>query len=172
MKLSAKLFTPDLKPSVYYDLLKAFCSAYRALERAAGNVPMIANLLVERSKISLLEQDLQHIKNRLETVNDDFPASTLPKTDSEALSLGMMYVMEGATLGGKQIVNYLERFAWIELENSLNFFNSYGDDRGKMWKEFIEVLEKYAESNPSERDTIVKGAYQAFSHIDKAITRV
>ncbi len=172
VKLGGKLLTPGLTPGGYHELLTAFYNCYRAMEDAAGRIPMIAALLHERSKLPWLERDLQYLRQSVAKDQVNFPTVTVAGTQGTARALGMMYVMEGATLGGKHIVNYLLDFDWIELDTCLNFFNSYGHERGKKWKEFTAILEAYSKEHPSETERILSGASEAFGCIDDAITRV
>ncbi len=172
MKLGGKLLRPDLTPAAYCDLLRAFHAAYTTLESTAGHTPLVAGMLRERSKLSWLEKDIAFLQHTTAGNGIDLYATCLPETNSSARAMGMMYVMEGATLGGKQIVGFLLRFDWIELRSCVNFFNSYGSERGRMWREFTAALEKYADNNPSETDHILAGAHEAFHHIDEVITQV
>lgn len=171
-KLGGKLLTPGLTPGGYHKLLTAFYACYQAMEAAAGQTPMIAELLRERSKLPWLERDISYLKQSVPKAQANFPTVTVRGTQDSAMALGMMYVMEGATLGGKHIVNYLLDFDWIELDTCLNFFNSYGNERGKKWKEFTSILEAYAEDHPPGAERILSGASEAFGCIDNAITRV
>ena len=169
--LSKKLLISALLPNDYHQLLTAFYTSYHALEHAVNSQQNLAPLLKERSKLPLLQRDLHHMHQLLNKAPDHLPWHPLPEIDSEAMALGTMYVMEGATLGGKQIVNYLKRIDWVDPPTCLNFFNSYGSERARMWKSFTHYLETYAERHPSQHDLVIRGAKLAFDHIDDAITR-
>ena len=171
-KLGGKLLTPKLTPSTYHQLLTAFYTSYHALEKATTNIPAVVSLMKERSKLSWLEKDMSYLQPFSVGNDIGLSAENIPQVSNCATALGMMYVMEGATLGGRQIVNYLLNFDWIDLDTCLNFFNSYGDQRGKMWKEFTAMLEEYARNHPTETGDILSGAYKAFGCIDQAITQV
>ena len=68
-------------------------------------------------------------------------------------ALGSMYVFEGATLGGQFITRHLAgRFG---LPAAGEYFNSYGDDVGRMWKAFRGVL---LEHSSPEADPVIIGA--------------
>jgi len=91
-----------------------------------------------RDKLAALEQDLQEMnmqKEDLDAVDFDF----LLKDHSNASSLGAMYVLEGATLGGNVIQKKLR--ANPAFENlSLNYYNVYAQNLMPNWLSFVKVL--------------------------------
>lgn len=91
-----------------------------------------------RYKVTALEQDLIEMdmhKEDLDAINFDF----LLKDHSNASSLGAMYVLEGATLGGNVIHKKLR--ANPAFENlSLNYYNVYAQNLMPNWLSFVQVL--------------------------------
>lgn len=161
------LFSTDLTPLGYQHLLSKFCHAYAELERSISQIPEMKAILKRRSKVHLLRKDLNYVKSitGINSVNGFEPHSLA--ADNYAHALGMLYVMEGATLGGKFIVKHLLEVNWVTLEGCLNFFNSYGSRRGEMWKQFTKIVENYSNQYPDQDHYIVKGARSAFVHMDK-----
>lgn len=107
--------------------------------------------LEKRRKLPFLLKDLRDLKFQL-------PERTVIKTEAEAF--GILYVMEGATLGGNVIAKNLAKnpeFADV----SFNFFGCYGAETGILWKNFREVLEsEYQDSNAEDILSGAKRAYQ------------
>jgi heme oxygenase len=91
-----------------------------------------------RDKLTALEQDLEEMnmhKEDLDAVNFNF----MPEDQSNASSLGAMYVLEGATLGGNVIQKKLR--ANPAFENlSLNYYNVYSQNLMPNWLSFVNVL--------------------------------
>ena len=68
-------------------------------------------------------------------------------------ALGLLYVVEGATLGGQVISR--------RLEVKLAFFRGYGEATGRMWRETSARLR--AVSNPAAQDEAVRSAVSCFT---------
>jgi len=70
-------------------------------------------------------------------------------TANNATVLGAMYVLEGATLGGNVIVKKLKVNPNLQSLNlGFHYYQVYGADLGKNWKQFLHVLNtKISEEN-------------------------
>jgi len=84
-----------------------------------------------------------------------------PSPTNLAEALGMLYVLEGSTLGGHVIIRNLRK-AGSECA-SLAFLDPYGPETGRRWRDFIDVLER-ATSSERARIHACKGAVLAFDH--------
>ncbi|WP_185154089.1 biliverdin-producing heme oxygenase [Fulvivirga sp. M361] len=166
VKLGAVLFKPNLLPSEYHQLIAKFYYAYSQLEHSINAVQEIRLLLNDRTKIPLLKKDLSYMESITGMKLSDSDLYELAAAENYGIALGMLYVMEGATLGGKYIVGGLRKLDWMVWEECLNFFNSYGDQRGVMWKKFTNYVMQYAEDNPREHQQILKGARVAFGYMN------
>jgi heme oxygenase (biliverdin-IX-beta and delta-forming) len=79
---------------------------------------------------------------------------------SYSFHLGMLYVLEGSSMGGKVISLHLGKTLG---DVPASFFNIYGNQVGSQWKRFIECLENYhADSSEEERQLTVDGAVYGF----------
>ncbi len=68
-------------------------------------------------------------------------APSLPPVTNVLQAFGVMYVMEGSTLGGQIIANML-RDKNIKFSNmGLSFFEGYGENTLAMWKSFTACLD-------------------------------
>ncbi len=169
--LREKLFSPTLEPTDYYLLLRSFLLAYEVFENNISKFNLTNDLLFNRSKLSYLEKDLKNL-----TV--DFFISDIPSQNSDDIevqsleeALGVFYVTEGATLGGKIILENLKRYPWMKTEKYASFFNSYGSKRGQMWSEFNQIVEDYFKTNSNKSDEYIIGANKAFNHIYNIIIK-
>ena len=163
-KLGGQLFHTNLQASQYRQILGKFHLAYVTLEGSISDFPLIQKLLQKRSKIAMLERDIENLSS------NDHPelVAQLPFAPVQNLheALGVMYVMEGATLGGKYITGHLKSHGWANDLNCTSFFNSYGDRRGEMWKAFIELVENHTKENPRYFDLFMTGVNRTFTYLN------
>lgn len=134
-----------------YQFLKHFESiVFKSLsQETAGKLG-----LQNRAKLKFLESDMQSLG--LET---KYSAES-PTIKSEAEALGILYVMEGATLGGNIIARNLAKNPNFQ-DIKLNYFGAYGDQTGVLWKQFREVLENHqAEESSADYLQGAKRAYE------------
>ncbi len=170
--LRNKLFDCQLSPSRYYDVINAFYAAYSSLESAISGFPLTSELLKKRSKIELLKKDLIYLRSGYFVKAPYISAPPLPRVANEAAALGVMYVMEGSTLGGKIIVNHLMKYDWMNVDLYGNFFSNYGSDRSDMWSEFGQVVNGFFVANNQAANQLVSGAKIAFEYIYSLLIRI
>ena len=77
---------------------------------------------------------------------DEAAVAALPRRranvpGSEAEALGMLYVLEGSTLGGQVIRRGLERSFGPEVLGATRFFDGRGAQTGPLWRAFLQQLE-------------------------------
>jgi heme oxygenase len=72
-----------------------------------------------------------------------FPRSSgyLPAVTWSEQVLGIVYVLEGSTLGGAWLLKQLAPLG-ITAAHGGSYLASYGSDRGKMWQRFLFTLEE------------------------------
>lgn len=156
--LSKKLLSPDLLPLDYALYLSAMQQVMLFTEENA--FPYLLSIipdLVKRKKTAWLTADLQN----LAVLINEIPAfKPQIATSSPSYFLGMMYVIEGSTLGGRVILKQLP----AQLQNSTHFFSGYGNETGPMWKSFISNLTGYAILDEN-RQLIIEGVKDMFQYI-------
>jgi len=120
--------------------------------------------LNERYKSDLIVKDLIGTgipKEKIVTFPiHKFSASTT------AEALGIMYVLEGSTLGGKILYKHINQELGLSYENGASYFWGYGQKTGILWKNFISTLAGYAVEENCEEE-IIATAIQTFTTIDK-----
>ena len=95
----------------------------------------------------------------------------LPRLETIPEALGCLYVLEGATLGGKIITEHLKKVLPLDESRGCSFFNSYGDDVGRMWSSFLGILRRHCEKH-GDADVVVQSACQTFACLDWWISDV
>jgi heme oxygenase len=85
------------------------------------------------------------------------PVNAAVTAANPAQALGLMYVVEGSTLGGKVIRKALA--AGGGSLAGMEFLDPYGDATGAQWRAFLAVLDDIAQG---DLDAAVDGALQGF----------
>lgn len=165
--LVSGLLDPTLSPDRYVQLLRAFAAFYRRLEPRLGVAlgPWLArfpSVYRYQPRLPLLQADLA-----------DLGGDSLPETGGATpVSLttetvpGVLYVLEGATQGGRVIAPRLRRALGVSGHWGARYFNLHGQlDSWSHFREWILYLEPYLDEN-----AILKGALTTFTglhaHLD------
>jgi heme oxygenase len=144
----------------YQALLRSFYGFYAPLEDriAAACAPELRPFFNARRKLPLLAADLRHFGIDPEQL----PTSPyLPEAQTAAAALGIMYVTEGATLGGQVLTRHAEKQLGLTGGQGYRFWSGYGAETRSMWSGFIELL--HSDNN----DEVVRAAIDTFRSLDK-----
>ncbi|MDT6922340.1 biliverdin-producing heme oxygenase [Pseudomonas atacamensis] len=162
-------FSDTLDTPAFERLMQAYYGFYQPLEQAllaSGAVPDDFNLL-PRLKADTLRADLR----ALGATADDLPlCEDLPVIGSSAASLGVLYVLEGATLGGQILRREIAARLNLDADNGAAFLDVYGAATGRRWREFIEYLSNRPMA-AGERAAVVSAAQITFSCFEQWLER-
>ncbi len=155
---------PQIARADYVRYLSTLLGYYAPLERQLRN---LTNLyqdvpdLDRRWKVPLLEQDLRSL-GLSEAALASLPnCQRLPSLGHVPRALGLLYVLEGSTLGGQVIYRRLRDLLPEEVGTAASFLLSYGPDTVPMWQEFRRLLTACARSVTDE-DLMVSAAAETF----------
>ena len=81
-----------------------------------------------------------------------------------ARTIGIAYVLEGSTLGGRYILSRLPPAIAAVRASSCAFLDAYGEATGTRWRAFGEVVERGVISQADERAAI-EGARDCFARL-------
>lgn len=95
------------------------------------------------------------------------PLSPFPQPNSVAEALGMMYVLEGSTLGGKMMKRMLAERCGDD--DDLAFLDPYGKETGVRWRAFVDVLVRETAGGDARMAQACDGARAAFSQANKVL---
>jgi heme oxygenase len=95
------------------------------------------------------------------------PPPRLPGSRSEAL--GLLYVLEGSTLGGRVILRQLASTG-MDLDG-LGFLDPYGSESGRMWRQFLELLEIHVSGSETGIEQAVIGARNGFEWAEACLCK-
>lgn len=154
--------------SGYVRLLEGLRAAHGALDAALdafGPGMPVANL-EDRRKTAWLDADLRVLRpGALPEPPSEPRGLPVPRTVGEAM--GMLYVAEGSTLGGRQIASRIAALG-LDAGRGGRFFHGYGARTGAMWRAFVATLEGLAD-DPTEIERAVVSARMTFEHFGRCI---
>ena len=143
--------------SDYVNLLSLLYGYYAAVEN------QLTKYFQDPSRIDLLRrQKAFRLLDDMAIFSPGYPppalCARLPEVTSFHAALGVLYVLEGSTLGGRIIARLISRK--LGVNSGLNFFLSYGNDVDKMWASFKLILQE--PFSPEQKAEVVAGALQTF----------
>lgn len=162
LPISLKLTSADLSIKDYIHYLQLMQPVICFTENEI--FPVVKNVvddIDERKKQHLIKKDLQYLK----------AASSLKKFTIEdyqihdvSFALGVLYVIEGSTLGGRVILKNIQHILNLNEENGASYFAGYRDKTGSLWKHFLNKLTS-CETQTKTQEKIIAGANAAFKSI-------
>lgn len=158
-------FTADQE--LYTRLIEAYFGFYRPLENLLCQTAMTISGLdwLIRSKTPSLEADLYALGLDADEIARIPQCPFSLEINCAADVLGVLYVLEGATLGGQSLRNGLYSRLGIDEHRGGRFFAVYGTSTLVMWRGFLACL--YEVRDPAERAQSVVAAeatFKAFEH--------
>ena len=158
------LLDPQLSRKSYRCLVTKFHGYYAPLEERMLALPWWEEInfdYVERLKTPRLEQDLIALGGTADELAKNPRCEELPELVAISQALGCLYVIEGATLGGRTITRHLQASLGLMAETGGAFFAGYGAETGRRWQAFGAMLSTVVERRSGE-DEIVASANRTF----------
>lgn len=125
------------------------------------HVPAAAVLQQALSAIEGLDLGARLRSGDLDRHRRDGALPAFPSPTSPANALGMLYVLEGSTLGGRVILRQIGTRAD---DVDLGFLDPYGTEAGDRWRAFLGVIDREIGDDPALLDELSAGAVRAFVH--------
>jgi heme oxygenase len=147
----------------YVQMLARLWGLYGPLEAALARIdwPGAETLVRQRAKTGWLAADLHDFGLGSRTIESLPKATVLPAIAEVADVFGVLYVLEGATLGGQIILAQVTAELGATEDAGARFFASYGSEVGVRWRSFVEALERFGEP-PRVADRIERAAMTTF----------
>lgn len=162
--LSARIVSPDVTIEEYGQYLVQMYAVNRDVEQNVyTRLKSVVADVDNRNKAHQIAADLQAI-NYTEPLPTDNPITAGKPEMSEAFALGVMYVIEGSTLGGRVILKNIGPALQLTEEHGASYFGGYGANTGGYFGSFMQVLAEYPNSEAEEAE-VIAGADYAFSAI-------
>ena len=165
--LLCRLTQPDLTLTEYLRIVEAYAHFYRCVEaRILQAAPAPGFCYEARRKSAWLDSDLKQLGKRMpgppplaEQYWDIGPIN-----GSGELA-GVLYAIEGSTLGGQVIGRHLARHLGLHADSGARFFNAYGDQTQSRWQDFCLWLESLNEQT-GELAHAQASARKLFRHLE------
>ncbi|MGV3459200.1 MAG: biliverdin-producing heme oxygenase [Flavobacterium sp.] len=164
LPISKAIISPDITKEEYTTYLSLMHDVVKDTEE--NIMPVVANIVADldiRRKTHLIEDDLEHL-GASKTVYEK-PLSK-GQTLTPAFALGVFYVVEGSSLGGRVILKNIKPMLNLDENGGAKYFTGYGAVTGSTWRNFVMMTERYAEEG-NNADEIIAGANYAFGAIKK-----
>jgi heme oxygenase len=161
------LMKTDLSLDNYHQFVSRFFGFYAPLESQLLAAPHWQNLAFDyqaRQKTPRLKQDLLSLGSSPESLAVAPQCTDLPEVTTPGHLLGCLYVIEGATLGGRVITRHLQNQLGLTPDSGGAFFDGYGAQTGSHWKAFCTMLSENADDvgDGGRQEAIVAGANRTF----------
>ena len=161
LSVSASILSPEMKVADYVEYLSLMHDVHKNTEEIIFPfLSGIINDLETRKKKHLIENDLNYLNHKKVFSNKVFNI----QEPTLAFALGILYVIEGSSLGGRFILKNITTVPGLDNGEGTSYFNGYGDKTGSYWKSFLNSLSEY-EQNYNCGETIIEGAVYAFESI-------
>lgn len=171
-RLLISLLEPDLSRENYVKVLQAFYGFYKPLEEMLlqnCNSTELKSAIESRLKTRLILKDLNILGQG--EVSCLPLCSQLPCADRISACLGILYVCEGSTLGGRVIAKSLHAATGITAESGGAFFNGYGADTSSMWKDTCRILNGVSQDNQIQITESVMSAVETFDTLNNWLAK-
>ncbi|MBK4998691.1 biliverdin-producing heme oxygenase [Pseudomonas sp. S31] len=109
---------------------------------------------VERAKAPALVRDLLALGLSAADIDALPLCQALPAVEDEARALGVMYVLEGSTLGGQVLKRAMAERLGLAPDRGLGFLDVYGAASGSYWRAFLERLADAACTQAAQAATV------------------
>lgn len=152
---------PDLDRDAYQRIIQAYYGFHAPLQRQIERFHASQFAQPERQKVPALVKDLRALGLSDSQIGALPLCADLPPLTCEADLLGIMYVMEGATLGGQVLRRIIAERLAIDADNGAEFLDVYGRDTGRLWKAFLRQLADF--DHPDYNQQVVDSACTTFT---------
>lgn len=166
------LFARARDVSSYAEVLRRFRAFYAAIEPrllAIADPRLEEFRISERLKAKTLDADLAAISD----VGETFALSdeNVPAVKSFTDALGILYVLEGSTLGGQVITRHFQKtLPELSPARGLAFFNGYGTRTRERWMEFMGLLNARGSAlSEDERSEVAQSARATFQAMESVL---
>ncbi len=151
----------------YRDYLRAMYGFTAPVEQRLRRLPQQLGNELElerRCKSELIAEDLAAVERRLSSTTST-PAwcDALPEDRDATQALGILYVLEGSTLGARWLLRHLQP---LDVDDCSRYLQSYGEALGSMWEKMRGALVRHAALHPEQAPRLIAAAQDTFDKLD------
>ncbi|WP_116787967.1 biliverdin-producing heme oxygenase [Flavobacterium psychrotrophum] len=169
LPVSESILKPDVTDVEYGHYLTIMRDVVKDAEE--NIFPITATVITDldsRNKTHLIEADLTAVgavvTDAEKPLSDGIENLTLP------FALGVLYVIEGSTLGGRVILKNINGVLGHDAEKGAAYFSGYGGQTGSRWKAFLDQFTAYEAANNAGEE-IIAGANYAYNAINRHFSK-
>ncbi len=164
LPISVAITHPSVTKEAYTNYLLRMLPVVQDVEQ--NIFPLLAEVIPDieqRRKLPLLQQDLEFLQAAI-PIRPEQPLSDGVLPMSRPFALGILYVLEGSTLGGRFIGNNIQKTLGYNADAGGRYFAGYRENTGVLWKDFLKYLGDFEKTENAAAE-IISGANVAFSKI-------
>lgn len=171
------LLQPGYSLADYRLLLQTLYRLYSALEPrlaefAAGRVAGFD--YAARAKLAWLQADLDYFGIDPAALEASEPPLAVPAIASLGDYVGVLYVVEGSTLGGQLISKRLQQYLGLTPNGGARFYAGYGEASAVRWRDYLAFAESVA-ADAEQSKAAEMAANRTFAlfeaELDRAVMR-
>ncbi len=152
--------------AVYRAFLEDFFRFVRPVEAVLGALDLkpLGIDYQSRRKLSWIEADLRDLGHTDESLSNLPRFEGVPTLTEPVEALGVMYVLEGSSLGRQVMLGKLGARLNISPDWAGHFFSGYGKQTGAMWHNFVAILNEVGRVPEAARliETAALASFAAF----------
>ncbi len=164
-------FRADFNRPLFLKWLDLMHGFYRQIDRTVGQSSFSSTCGWHyAARCPLIERDLAALAGRAPEDSAD-PSRILAKLQSLGNTgeiAGMLYVVEGSTLGGNVLLGVLGKRAGVTAASGASFFAPHGENPQPCWAEYVQLLSRLS-SEPGTEHDVVHGAKTTFTTLQEWI---
>lgn len=157
----------SVDPGRYAALLRRWYGVHAVLEPRLDRWHRRTGLLdwPQRRRLHLLEADLEALGDSRRSRRRLPLCPGLPSVDDTSRALGVLYVVEGATLGGAVLSRRL-RDSRVPAD-ARRFLAGYGDQVGPRWSGLRATTSAWVGDDPGREDAVAAAARETFAVLER-----
>ena len=118
-----------------------------------------------RRKLSLLTGDLLALGKDPDSIAALLRCPSVPVCSNAAAAFGCVYILEGATLGGRTLLPLVQSRLGLTAGTGASFLASYGEQVTPMWRSFAAALDAWCVS-PERTADAARAAVSTFDALE------
>jgi len=164
-----RLMAPDLSREEYRALVARLYGfhlvAEAAVAGAARMLPPELSLGRRLRRTSLLAADLAAL-GLSEAAVAVLPLCTMRPCRRAEEAWGVLYLLEGSSLGGQVIARHLAVTLGLTATTGASGMAPYGAETGELWRAFKQALDTAAVDGTLDQDLVISAAQEGFAALD------
>lgn len=121
---------------------------------------------IQRKRLPMLIDDLNELGVKPSDLDTEWLWS---HTWNFPSAIGIMYVMEGSTMGGLFLAQRLQHITGEDNLSATRYFQGYGEQTIPMWSDYCRFLNQYALDHPDKKAQITEAACSMFLEIKRVL---